>query len=980
MKYNLHILIVTYVLSITLFAQTNSTVAKYVNPFVGTGGTGHTFPGAVLPFGMVQLSPDTRIDGSWEGCSGYHYSDDLIYGFSHTHLSGTGVSDYGDILVMPTVEKPNLESKNYTSKFSHQNEFATAGYYSALLEDDSIKAELTATNRVGIHRYTYPTTKQAYLTLDLFHRDKTLKSHAELQDSMTIVGYRVSDAWAKEQHVYFVIKLNKPIIEDELIHNAENDSSFSSSINKKTHGGIFKINLKDTQELLVKVGISQTSIAGAIKNLNAEATHWDFDLYKKLADQAWEKELQKIQISSIDNTQLTKFYTALYHCMIHPSIASDVDGGYRGRDQKIYYANGFTPYTVFSLWDTYRALHPLFTIIDQKRTSDFLNTFLVQFEQSGRLPMWELSANETNCMIGFHSVSVIADAMMKKIGKANYPALYKAMKQVAEYNDFGIQEFNAKNYLQIDDESESVSKTLEYAYDNWCIARVAKQLNKTLDYKKYMKRSMAFVNLFDSETGFMRPRRNGNWHSPFEPREVNNHYTEANSWQYSFSVPQHIDKLISLYGGQKKFEQKLDELFSASDKTLGREQVDITGLIGQYAHGNEPSHHIAYLYNYVNAPLKSQEKINYILSHFYQNEPDGLIGNDDCGQMSAWYVLSSIGIYPVLPGLPEYTLGVPLFDTIKINLESGKKFLILKDKGNTSEANYSVTHYLNGKKRESSVISHESIINNGKLTFNMQTKHQAESILAKRKIEKTKNYINYTAAPIINASETIFDKKTRVSIENVSSSNKIFYTLDGTDPNYKSIPYTKKIDIDSSVTIKAIVYNKNEISSIGTAKLYKRPNNWTIKIFGNYNKQYTAGGDRGLIDGLKGSKNWRSGGWQGYQGQDFECIIDLQNQQNIQSITAGYLQDTQAWIVFPKTVEYYVSTDGVTYDLYKTIENGITADDYSVQRRLFTGFSQKPISARYVKVIAKNFGTLPEWHQGKGGEAFIFIDEIEVKY
>jgi predicted alpha-1,2-mannosidase len=962
-----------------MFAQTNSSLAKYVNPFIGTGGTGHTFPGAVLPFGMVQLSPDTRIDGSWEGCSGYHYSDNLIYGFSHTHLSGTGVSDYGDILVMPSVEKPNLKSKTYDSKFSHQNEFASAGYYSVLLDDDSVKAELTTTTRVGIHRYTYPNSKQAYLTLDLFHRDKTLKSYAELQDSVTIVGYRVSDAWAREQHVYFVIKLNKPIIEDEFTQITENTNSFSSSINKKTHGGVFKINLKDNNELILKVGISQTSIAGALKNLNAEAAHWNFDLYKKQAEQAWEKELKKIEISSQNEEQLKIFYTALYHCMIHPSVASDVDGNYRGRDQKIYQANGFTPYTVFSLWDTFRALHPLFTIIDQKRTSDFLNTFLVQFEQSGRLPMWELSANETNCMIGFHSVSVIADAMAKKISKTNYPALYKAMQQAAEYNDFSIPEFNAKNYLQIDDESESVSKTLEYAYDNWCIAQVAKQLNKTLDYKKYMKRSLAFVNLYDSQTGFMRPRKNGNWYSPFEPREVNNHYTEANSWQYSFFVPQHISKLISLHGGNKKFEQKLDELFSTSSKTMGREQVDITGLIGQYAHGNEPSHHMAYLYNYVNSPIKAQEKINDILTNFYQNNPDGLIGNEDCGQMSAWYVFSSIGLYPVIPGAPEYALGVSLYDTVKINLESGKQFILQKDKISTSGTNYSVSHLLNGKLRECSFLPHESIMSNGKLTFNMQTKNHGENLLAKRKVEKIKKTSEYIAAPIINASETVFDKKTSVSIENIAINGKAFYTLDGKEPNYKSTVYTKKFEIDSSVTVKAIVYTKSDSSSISTSRLYKRPNNWTIHIVSNYNKQYTAGGDRGLIDGLKGTKNWRSGGWQGYQGQDFECIIDLQNQQTIQSITSGYLQDTQAWIIFPKTVEYYISSDGLNYNLFKTIENGISADDYSIQKRLFTGFAQQQTSARYIKVIAKNFGTLPEWHQGKGNEAFIFIDEIEVK-
>jgi hypothetical protein len=447
------------------------------------------------------------------------------------------------------------------------------------------------------------------------------------------------------------------------------------------------------------------------------------------------------------------------------------------------------------------------------------------------------------------------------------------MQQASEYNDFGIPEFNSKNYLQIDDESESVSKTLEYAYNNWCIAQVAEKLNKTLDYKKHMKRSMAFVNLYDSNTGFMRPRKNGNWYSPFEPREVNNHYTEANSWQYSFFVPQHISKLISLHGGNKKFEQKLDELFSSSSKTLGREQADITGLIGQYAHGNEPSHHMAYLYNYVNAPLKAQEKVNYILTNFYQNNPDGLIGNEDCGQMSAWYVLSSLGFYPVIPGIPEYALGITKFDEIKLNLESGKQFTISKSKANSIDAIYSVTHQLNGKPKNCSFILHESIMNGGNLVFDMQNKSQAEGFISKRKVSTTKTELDYIAAPIINAHETVFDKSTKISIENISPGDKAYYTLNGKRPNYTSTPYSKAFQIDSTVTVQAIIYSKKDSSSIATAQLYKRPNDWTIHISSIYNKQYTAGGDRGLIDGLKGSKNWRSGGWQGYQGQDFECIF-----------------------------------------------------------------------------------------------------------
>jgi len=953
--------------------------ANYVNPFIGTDGAGHTFPGAVLPFGMVQLSPDTRIDGSWEGCAGYHYSDNVIYGFSHTHLSGTGVSDYGDILVMPTSHYPNLKTKSYASTFNHKNELASAGYYSVILQDNLIKAELTATKRVGIHQYTFPKSKNNYITVDLFHRDNTLKSYAEIQDSVTIVGYRVSEAWAKEQHVYFVMKFNKPIVNDTLLQVFDNSNSFSSQSSKKTQGAILQFDAKDTTALMIKVGISQTSIAGALKNLQTEAPHWDFNKYKLQAVAEWEKELSKIEVKSNDKDKLTIFYTALYHCMIHPSIASDVDGNYRGRDHKIYQANGFTPYTVFSLWDTFRALHPLFTIIDQKRSSDYLNTFLAQHEQVGRLPMWELSANETNCMIGFHSTSVIADAMIKKINKTNYNALYKAMQQAAEYPDFGIPEFNAKNYLQIDDESESVSKTLEYAYNNWCIAQVAKQLNKSQDYDKYMKRSLAFVNVFDEKTGFMRPRKNGNWYSPFDAKEVNNHYTEANSWQYSFFVPHNIPKLISLHGGQKNFEAKLDELFNSTTKTTGREQADITGLIGQYAHGNEPSHHMAYLYNYINAPIKAQEKIKYILENFYTNNPNGLIGNEDCGQMSAWYVLSAMGFYQVTPGTDEYALGYPLFDEVTINLESGKKFTINKNLSKSSEPQFAVSYQYNKLSAERPFIYHESIMKGGTLTHVMQPKTEALITLAKRKHKPETNKEVYLPAPIINSTETVFEKSTQVTIENTLEKTKVYFTLNGTTPTKKSIQYTKPFSVDTSVTITAIAISKKNTSSLTQSKLYKRPNNWSIHLNSTYNKQYSAGGDRGLIDGLKGTRNWRSGAWQGYQAQDFECIIDLKQSQPIKSITAGFLQDTQSWIIFPTNVAYYISEDGLTYELFKVIENGILPDDYFIQKRLFAGFAQMPTTARYVKVIAKNFGKLPDWHLGKGGDAFIFIDEIEIK-
>ncbi|MBI3519660.1 MAG: glycoside hydrolase family 92 protein [Bacteroidetes bacterium] len=952
--------------------------ARYVNPFIGTGGTGHTFPGALVPFGMVQLSPDTRIDGSWDGCGGYHYSDSLIYGFSHTHLSGTGVSDYGDILIMPTPAVTGFKSKDYVSKFSHLREKAAAGFYKVTL-DNNIEVQLTATPRVGIHQYTFPKGEKGHIIIDLLHRDKTLKCSVKLIDSVTAVGYRVSEAWAAEQYVYFIMKFSKAVTVQKT--NVINNAQKKPNEEEKTGGMVLQFDISDDKPLLIKTGISQTSIEGATKNMEAEATHWNFDLYRQDAEKSWNKELSKIDIKTSDPEKATIFYTALYHCFTHPSLAGDVDGKYRGRDLKVHQANGFTPYTVFSLWDTFRALHPLFTIIEQKRTVDILNTFLQQYKESGRLPMWELSGNETNCMIGFHSVSVIADAMTKNISGINKNALYEAMVAASNYTNLSIPIFNQNNYLQIDDESESVSKTLEYAYDNWCIAQVAKKLNKKTDYDLFIKRAQAYKNVYDKKTGFMRPRKNGNWLSPFEPREVNNYYTEANSWQYSFFVPQDVSGLITLMGGNKKMEQKLDDLFKASTETVGRTQVDITGLIGQYAHGNEPSHHMAYLYNYVSKPNKTQEKIYQIVTEFYKNDPDGLIGNEDCGQMSAWYVLSSMGFYQVCPGKPEYTIGSPLFDDVTIHLENGKTFEIKKQNPD-SGFQYIQSSTLNGKLSNSSAITHSTIMNGGILQLIMTEKADDKSLFGRSEALQPKTIITdkpIVPSPIINAPTKITETSKTISIEHPDSKATLVYTLDGTEPTATSKKYTGPFICDSSAIIKAKAIINNESSTTTTCHLYKKPNSWTISLQSSYSKQYDAGGDDGLIDGQHGTTNWKSGGWQGYQGQDFNCIVDLGKITSIQFVNTSFLQDTRSWIIYPKQVEYSISEDGINYMPFGIIENGIAADDYNLQMRTFFKNEVNRVNTRYIKIKATNFGKLPDWHQGRGGDAFIFVDEIEVR-
>jgi len=659
--------------------------------------------------------------------------------------------------------------------------------------------------------------------------------------------------------------------------------------------------------------------------------------------------LSKIEVTSSDKDKLAIFYTALYHTMMQPNIAQDLDGKYRGRDNKIYTAEGFDYYSVFSLWDTFRAAHPLYTLIDKKRTADFINTFLKQYEQGGRLPVWELASNETDCMIGYHSVSVMADAMAKGITGFDYEKAFEASKHSAMLDHLGLEAYKKNGFISIDDEHESVSKTVEYAYDDWCIAQMAMILDKKEDYDYFMKRSQNWKNIFDWETKFMRPKKNGGWDKPFDPREVNNNFTEGNSWQYSFFVPHDIEGMIEAYGGNEKFEAKLDEMFNSESKTTGREQVDVTGLIGQYAHGNEPSHHMAYLYNYVGKPEKTQAKVNYILNEFYKNSPDGLIGNEDCGQMSAWYVLSAMGIYAVTPGSGEWAKTTPYFDNVKIHFENGENLNISK-KG------------MKGYLKE--------------VLFKNELKDKMDFIVAP------------ISVPVINADSKSFKDKLSINIDFNKFASKLYkgkavkfriIDEDNKNPEFKTfendivIKETSKIE---AFVVRSLMENSATSDTI-SATFIKKPNNYSLKINSKYNPQYHAGGDEGLIDGIFGSENWRKGDWQGYQGQDFEAVIDLNETKTVKSIVARFLQDSRAWILMPTKVEYYTSEDNSNFKLIKTIENKLDAKNTEVQIVDFEIVFPET-KAKFIKVKAYNFGKLPEWHQGAGGEAFIFIDEITV--
>ncbi len=952
-----------YFIFVLLFSFTSSAqLVNYVNPFIGTGGHGHTFPGATAPFGFCQLSPDTRIDGSWDGCGGYHYSDSVIYGFSHTHLSGTGVSDYGDILLMPVTKEMRLNDYQYKSTFNHNNEKAEAGYYQVFLNEPKINVELTTSRHCGFHKYTFPNNTETYVVLDLKHRDEVLDSKMEQIDAHTIRGYRFSKAWATNQKIFFEIKFEQEI--ENILYETNDEKSQTMNVDvEKSHHALIKLKINNSTLKIakLKIGISGVDEEGAHNNLEIEIPHWDFEKTKKEVQAEWEKELSKITVNGVEEGVDEKekkiiFYTALYHCMIAPNIYSDVDNRYRGRDDKIHNTEGkFDYYTVFSLWDTYRALHPLLTIIDKKRTNDFINTFIKQYEQGGRLPIWELSSNETNCMIGYHAVSVIWDAYNKGIRDYDAEKAFEAMKSIATENIPSVQSYMKYGYVRAEDDAESVSKTLEYAYDDWCIAQMAKALGKEEDYKTFEKRSHNWVNVYDPTTGFMRARKNSTLIEPFSPYLVDNNYTEANSWQYSFYVPHEVTKQISLLGGNDNFEKKLDDLFSAKTETEGREQSDITGLMGQYAHGNEPSHHIAYLYHLLGKEEKGNKIIKKIMDEFYTNSPDGLIGNEDCGQMSAWYVLNGLGIYSFCPG--------GNFDFIMTNYDSDFKVKDLNKNLGSFRETYSQT---GNSKNE---IKCETI------KFSNNESNHTEIGMGKMFSNET-----FIEAPLIEKTTMTFKENQKIKFNSNSTNNKLFVIR-----NQDTIEVKNEIIISESEKIKFYSENKKAIKSpIQTATFTKLPNDKEVFLNCTYGKTYHAGGPMGLVDGINGNENWRAGEWQGYQGQDFEAVIKYTGKENLKNLSANFLQDQRAWIFYPTEVSYYISKDSLNWDLMFKEDYLVNRDDEKVTTKkinydLFEGINKYKKRPIYIKVKAKNYGNLPPWHPGAGNPAYIFIDEVELK-
>jgi predicted alpha-1,2-mannosidase len=744
-----------------MMASAQQNLVQYVKPIIGTSKMGHTYPGATVPFGSVQLSPETdtlsyEVNGKYNGdvykyCAGYKYEDKTITGFSHTHFSGTGHSDLGDFLIMPTQGKLQLNpgtasdpKGGYRSAFSHANEVAEAGYYKVKLDDDNITAELTSTTRVGMHQYTFPKSDQSHIILDLMagiynYEEKTVWTYVRVVNDTLITGYRQTNGWARTRTVYFAMSFSKPFKSyGRKSYDAKQayrgfwgkfnqEQNFPEIAGKKLKM-FFDFDTQEGEKIKIKFALSPVSQENALQNMRAEISGWDFEKVKAQAQATWNKELNKIQVKT-SNDNKVNFYTALYHAYINPTTYTDINGEYKGLDQGVHKADGFINYTTFSLWDTYRALHPFFNITQPGRSNDMVKSMLAHYDQSSlhMLPIWSHYANDNWCMSGYHSVSVISDAIIKGTYTGDANKALDACIATAKHRDYeGIGYYMDKGYIPAEKSGISVSNNLEYSYDDWSIAQLAKKLNRMDVYDEFIKRSNNWKNNYDSASGFMRPKlADGTFKKEFDPKDTEGQgFIEGNSWNYSFFVPQDPASLIEMMGGKKKFATRLDTLFTMHlpDEFFAHtEDITREGIIGGYVHGNEPAHHIAYLYNWTDQPWKTQAQIRHILNMQYKPTADGLGGNDDCGQMSAWYMFSSLGFYPVAPGSDVYSLGSPLVSNAVINLENGKTFTVEAIKQSDKNV-YVEKVLLNGKEITDHKIKHSDITNGGKLTFYMSAK------------------------------------------------------------------------------------------------------------------------------------------------------------------------------------------------------------------------------------------------------------------
>ena len=999
-----HWLILLLLTSLTACNRALEDLSIFVDPMIGTDAHGHTFPGATTPFGMVQLSPDTGIEG-WDWCSGYHFSDSSIMGFSHTHLSGTGGADLGDILVMPflgdhkwepgTKENPDM---GYRSRFSHQREFAKAGYYSVMLDDYNITAELTATPRTGIHRYRYAQGEPSSLIIDLKHgiSNQPREAFIRINGNNEVVGLRRSQGWAADQYVYFVARFSSPFTSHTIMADNKIIENTDAAEGKELKL-ILDFDALDNNELMVKVAISAVDVEGAIKNLEAEAPHWVFDDYKNQAADIWNEHLQKISIEGASEDQKRTFYTSLYHAQIAPNLYTDADGRYRGMDKELHTVTpSHKMYTIFSLWDTFRATHPLFTIIEPKRNTEFINTMLTQYQQHGTLPVWELMANETGTMIGYHAVPVIWDAYIK--GQRDFDAelAFEAMKKSAMMDHIGLKHYKELGFIPMEREGNSVSKQVEYAYDDWCISKMAKTLGYENDYQTFIHRAQNYRNVFDTSIGFLRGRRaDGSWRTPFDPMESSilgsGDFTEGNSWHYTFFAPHDISGLMDLMGGDTAFADKVDEMFNQEAIVTNQNAHDISGLIGQYAQGNEPSHHVAYLFNFAGQPWKTQQKVALILDSLYTDKPDGISGNEDCGQLSAWYIFSAAGFYPVTPGSGDYIIGTPLFEQLTFNLDNGRQFTV-KAKGRTKEAFYIQSAQLNGKPFKRSFIRHEEIMAGGVIEFTMgrspnktwasqPDNRPITSIPEESRLTPIEERMVF--APFINERQTLFTHQNKIAINCNTPGVTIHYNLNGVRVSTDDPVYTGPFNISETEKVVARAYKgdlkpSEELSREFIRALFNSGESYpSIHYNLPPSRPYDTAGDKALINGYRGSMDFHDGQWLGFN-RDLEAIVNLGAPKKVKQVRLSFMRNVGSWILLPQSMEVYGSTNNQTFTKLGTVYTTTLPNEHE---GIISEF-HFPVSStfQYFKITAKALPLLPDWHPGAGNRPWIFTDEIIFEY
>ena len=776
----------------------------FIDPFIGTGFHGHTYPGATVPFGAVQLSPDTRA-GNWDACAGYHYDDSTLTGFSHTHLSGTGCIDLGDLLIRPTTQTvdPSRQPMYAPAAFRHEDEKAEAGYYAVLLHEEGIRAELTATAHTGVHRYTFPKESTPTVIVDLKHsldNEHIYESSLQVVNPHEITGMRNTRGWSDNQRIYFVIQCSQPFEKATLVSNQK------ALEGKEAEGtdlqALLKFKGHTSEPIVMKVGLSIVSVENARENLQAEVEGFDFDAVKQAAYHTWNDAVSAIKVEGGTEEQKTNFYTALYHSMVVPNVVSDVNGQYRRHDQTIgQLPQGAVQYSTFSLWDTFRAWNPMMTLIDTTLVTNMIHSFLHIYDASGELPLWPLSAGETGTMIGYHSASVIADAYMKGIRGFDAEKALEALVVSSEKNQKGADYYISKGFIPSNIKKESISCLLEFAYDDWCIAQLAQALGKQEIYDTYIRRSQQYLNVFDGATRFFRPKRmDGNWETPFNPNEVGRAYTEATAWQYRFFVPHDVNGMVQLFGGKEAFTSALDDIFH-TDAQVDGDLVDITGLIGQYAHGNEPSHHIAYLYNYIGQPWKTQAMTRRLLDEMYAPTPEGIVGNEDCGQMSAWYILSSLGLYAVCPGSNEFTFTTPLFEKATLQLANGKTLTIT---ANHPEKNLYIDKVeLNGKEIETNFVTYEQLMGGGELHFSLTDQPNRKRGVTADSAPYSFTKEAVVSIPYVDKDLNLFMDSVMVNLATATAVATVHYTLDGSEPTQQSPVFNAPLVLKNTTQINA---------------------------------------------------------------------------------------------------------------------------------------------------------------------------------